>query len=81
MKTLKTIIGGKQAQVPVFSKLYFKDMISEQQTDCVAKFAKETGLNTEEAEEELEELNPFIIVMIEHIEGDGSEQTKIINLF
>lgn len=81
MKTLQTIIGGEQAQVSMFSKLYFKDMVSEQQADYISKFAKETGLSAEEAEEELEELNPFVIVMVEHIEGDGSEQTKVINWF
>jgi hypothetical protein len=81
MKTLQTTIGGEISYVPMFSKLYFKDMVSEQQADYIAKFAKETGLSIEESEETLEELNPFVIDMIEHIEGDGSEQTKIINWF
>jgi hypothetical protein len=81
MKTLQTIIGSEKAQIPVFSKLYFKDMIDEQQNDYITKFAKETGLTIDESIEELEELNPFVIVMIKHIEGDGSEQTKIINWF
>lgn len=81
MKTITAKIRNEKVTMNKFSTLNFNDMIPEQKEDYAEKFAKETGLTIDEASEELEEINPSIIVMIEHVENDGSEQTKIINWF
>lgn len=72
--------NGKQLQNR-FSKLFFKDMNTQQYNDTIAHFAKQTGLSLEQAEFELETLNPFVIVSTDYIDNSGDEESSLISMF
>lgn len=64
-----------------FDLLYFNDMNTEMKADAAASFAKKAHLSLEQAETELERMNPSVILSTNNIDNSGNQDASIINLF